>query len=692
MKKIILLTGLIMLIISGRAFAGTDADGDFESMSGWTETESRSEISEGGYTGKYLKINPGEREYTISGDISAQPGIYTLTAYTKNSSADGLAYISVQTEGRTAAVTVIPPSDTFKKVTVPNIHADRDGKCHISICACGGGTVCIDSLSLDASEERAEFLTGGDISELEYVEDNGGIFKRRDGSAADALQIMSENGISLARIRLFNKTGADTAVNGWYLPQKYQEEEGILRLARRANEKGMRLLLTFNYSDYWTDAHNQVIPSEWRSRIEGLSDEEAVDKLCELVYDYTYDFMTKMKNQGTEPEFVSVGNEIQSGILYPYGELYRDPDNPQWESFARLINAGYDAVKAVSPECRTVLHINMSGEYGTYSQYEYFFGKCAEYGIKYDIIGSSYYPYWLNLEITDKNKMMDNRYVVKFYDYIAKKFDKDIIIMETGYNFNEKRADGWGGQLENCGPYDDIYGQSESGQKAFMADLFAEIKSSETGRIIGDIYWDPLMINTNGKTGWAVNTGGWIGPNVVSNTTLFGFDGKMLPVFDVYDKTRSSSDKIRIFGKNTGKDNYISVNGEKIKISSDKYGEYFAQADFSDDTVITDSRGHEIFRKAPDTDSIGIIGANTSENDVYISKNGKKWRVAGKDGGILIIAEYKDGALSNVTMENMDENSRECDIPPKRYGTQIKLMFFDGTENIKPLCVPYNAE
>lgn len=58
--------------------------------------------------------------------------------------------------------------------------------------------------------------------------------------------------------------------------------------------------------------------------------------------------MNKMKAQGTTPEFVSLGNEVQAGMLYPDGSC----DN--FAQLSELFNTGYDAVKAVSPDSRSL--------------------------------------------------------------------------------------------------------------------------------------------------------------------------------------------------------------------------------------------------------------------------------------------------------------------------------------------------
>ena len=53
--------------------------------------------------------------------------------------------------------------------------------------------------------------------------------------------------------------------------------------------------------------------------------------------------MNQLAQKNIYPEFVQVGNEINSGILLPYGS------SNNFEQLTGLLNSGYDAVKAVSP-------------------------------------------------------------------------------------------------------------------------------------------------------------------------------------------------------------------------------------------------------------------------------------------------------------------------------------------------------
>ena len=55
--------------------------------------------------------------------------------------------------------------------------------------------------------------------------------------------------------------------------------------------------------------------------------------------------MQELKDQGTTPDMVQVGNEINHGMVWPEGNV------SNVDSLAQLIAAGIAAVKSVDPQC-----------------------------------------------------------------------------------------------------------------------------------------------------------------------------------------------------------------------------------------------------------------------------------------------------------------------------------------------------
>ncbi|MDI4635656.1 glycosyl hydrolase 53 family protein [Pelomonas sp. V22] len=363
---------------------------------------------------------------------------------------------------------------------------------------------------------QAQFLAGGDISTLSWMERAGARYSDRQGRPGDTLEILKRYGHNIARIRLYDQTGPGTGAEGWHWPQASMDLPDVLALSRRAAAQGMQIQLTLHYSDFWTNSKTQDLPHAWQRELKKLPDEGArMARLTELVGERTREVMQAMVKQGTPPQFVSLGNEIEHGMLYPYGKA--TPEN--WPRLAQLLKAGHAAVKQVNPASKVVLHIDDGGNEAKYLDW---FGQARKHGVLWDVIGSSYYPFWTKKNVTQ---------MVAFSKTITEHFDSDLLVMEAGFNFAPTKPDGWPGQLEHNGPYPASM-SSPQGQRDFMAELMGALK--QTPRVIGVLYWDPIMIATPG-VGWAVREGlGEAGPNVVSNTTLFDFKGRALPVLDIW--------------------------------------------------------------------------------------------------------------------------------------------------------------
>lgn len=524
----------------------------------------------------FAEIKDGAKVYkTING---LEKGTYNLYADVKRDSIGDIGYMYAKVNDKPINTTSCFGNNEWKKAVIQGIKIE-DGSCEIGFCGCGKFT----NVYLERSDTSDVFLVGGDITELSYIENCGGKYYDENGIQKDAVQILAENGFNFARIRIYNNPGKGRGDGEFYLPDGFQDLQSGLELAKRAKDKGMKIQLTLYYSDYWADGSRQIIPYDWQKQLEGKSETECIQILERLVYEYTKNVMSEMKKQETIPEYVSLGNEMQNGILFPFGSISEN----EFENTARLLNSGAKAVREVLPETEIVLHLD-----GKMSQYEYFFDKCEELGVDYDIIGPSYYPFWSGNTVEE---------AVNFYNDLIKRYDKDILVMETGYNFNPVTAAGYTGQLNNSGPYEGIYPDSPDGQRAFMEEVLAGIKSVYGGRCIGDLYWNPIMINCDG-VGWAVReSNDCVDVNLISNTTLFDFDGKALPVFEAFKNNGYNNDTIGIGGRITSKSGKAAVNKEvcitvndvKYNIRTDKTGGYFVYVKYDDRITVSADTGNE---------------------------------------------------------------------------------------------------
>lgn len=548
-------------------------------------------IQKDAYEGQNALIHKKAEAYeaTTSQKLTnLEEGYYTLTAWIKSSGGQKNAYIFAKDFGASIAKASIPNKDGWTLVTLRGIHV-TNGQCTVGLYsnANAGNWVKLDNISLVKDDNPYTLLKGGDISELTFVEDNGAKFYDQNGAQKDCLQILRENGLNFVRLRLYNEPGKGRGDGNYYCPEGYLDEQNILSLARRAKDKDFTIQLSFHYSDYWTNGASQFIPAKWQEKIKGLDEQQAVNVLEQCVYDYTKQVLQNMNAQGTTPEYISLGNEIQSGMLFPYGKATED----NWKNLARFFNAGAKAVREVCPKSKIILHLDGAGDLW---KYDNFFNHCQQLNVDYDIIGTSYYPFFTQKNATE---------IGDFCKIESEKFGKPIVFMETGFAWNTTLPNGQPGQLGHNGPYQ----MTKQAHKEFMQDLFNEMKNVSDGRVIGDLYWDPIMIQLP-NVGWAIKEkDDKYDVNVVSNTTLFDFDGKVLPVFDAYkDNTEGEIDSI-ISGVVTGKNGRVLSNVGVVLVANGKTY-----------TTITDKYGGYMFNNVPEGENYQIRFANNGYNTAQI--------------------------------------------------------------------------
>jgi arabinogalactan endo-1,4-beta-galactosidase len=87
-----------------------------------------------------------------------------------------------------------------------------------------------------------------------------------------------------------------------------------LRVAKAVAGAGMDLAIDFHYADSWADPQNQPKPYSWASL--------SFDELVDATYDFTYDMLSDLVEQGTPPSIVALGNEITNGMMW--GKEYDD--------------------------------------------------------------------------------------------------------------------------------------------------------------------------------------------------------------------------------------------------------------------------------------------------------------------------------------------------------------------------------
>jgi len=190
---------------------------------------------------------------------------------------------------------------------------------------------------------------------------------------------------------------------------------------------------------------------------------------------------------------VQIGNEIIGGMMWPDGKL---PEH--WDNFADLLKAGIRGVDAGlgdGKRPRIMIHIDRGGDKeGT----KYFFDKLNSYGVKYDVIGQSYYPWWHGSLLDLRENMI----------FMAEKYKKDIILVEAAYCWRPTEY------KNKLAPFP----ESPDGQKEFLDEVNRIVMSTPNNRGIGIFWWEPAV------------EGG------LRSRGFFDDDGNALPIITVFDK------------------------------------------------------------------------------------------------------------------------------------------------------------
>lgn len=568
MKKTVALSGFIVCVMFILVACGTKdgeqsigdkdinyasgdvADADFENgfSEYWTVTGTEGTVvidNECAYSGtNSMKVGlSGEYNTDVVQYVSGlKPGYYFLEVDTLNEGNQEYCYIYGKGTGQGECMTSAPRTirdGEWIKVTVRGIKVEEDGVLEIGVRTKGNGQyINLDDFKLNYEtnqDKQYEALNGGCIGWLDWVEDLGGKYYYSDGTEGDALQILADSGFNFARLELYNNPG--DYVNEWgeVFPKGYKDPDGIFDLAVRAKDKGMKIQLSFMYSDYWG---NDAIPSDWMAKIEGVEDEkEVINILTDCIYEFTKDYMQRLADADIYPEYVSLGNEMNGGILTPYSCTYGTEQ--QMDAFCKFMDAGYRAVKEVSPESQIVLHISCNADdmfwdsgVGTG---RWFFDLCEENNVSYDVIGTSFYPFWAQ---TDSEFALKKGLEVADFknwcDMMVDTYDKDVLLMETGINWGKP------GQLANNGAYENIYYYTPEGQRDYMYELLNAVKSVKDGRCVGVLYWDPVLVKQDG-VGYALDAEtGNPKINCVETTTFFNYKHIALPVLNTYKYNMTS--------------------------------------------------------------------------------------------------------------------------------------------------------
>jgi arabinogalactan endo-1,4-beta-galactosidase len=465
----------------------------------------------GGHTGGFHLTHWSAQPYTVETTQQLHglhDGWYTLRAWVRGSAGENDSSIALSHCGHDNARVEVPVSTSGWVQIVVSARVDR-GSCKIVLRtkAAGGEWAQFDDIEVVPGAARLSIL-GADVSSLAKSEDKGGVYRTSSGRRGDALDILEDAGLNYVRLRV------------WVDPADgYHDKAELLEMARRAKHQGLKVLVDLHYSDFWADPGKQWTPAAWEG--------QSFDQLLQTFTAYTRDIVRSLVRQGTPPAMIQLGNEINPGLLWDYSATWTGCSTADdgaggqrtvchtenWDHVARLLTAGYGAVKSASPSTKVMLHLAEGGSNGTF---RWWFDNVTTRNVPFDVIGASFYGYWHGSLAQLQFNLND----------VATHYGKDVVVAETAYPFTLTDKDGWENVINLDSELVGGYSASPEGQQAWVRDLMSIVRAVPDGRGLGIFYWDATWTGVPGN-GWTPRDPAQ--GNAWENQALFGYDDRLLP-------------------------------------------------------------------------------------------------------------------------------------------------------------------
>ncbi|MFD6343198.1 arabinogalactan endo-beta-1,4-galactanase [Streptomyces roseolus] len=415
-------------------------------------------------------------------------GTYTLTAWVRSGGGQNSAYLALRNCGSAEQRTDLPVTTSSWIRVVTSVKVVGGG-CTVSVNsdANAGNWLNVDDLSFTPGSTGLA-VKGVDLSALKKNEDFGATYKNASGTTGDPVALLKGAGAGYGRLKV------------WVNPADgYNTKTQVLATAKRIKAQGMKLLVDFHYSDVWADPGAQTKPAAWAGH--------SYAQLKKDVYDHTYDVLAALKAQGTTADMVQIGNEINTGMLWPEGST------SDWTQLAGLLGSGISAAKAVSSSTQIALHLANGGDNALYRTW---FDNAKAQGVSYDVIALSFYGYWHGA-LSSLQANLDD---------ISARYGKKVMVAETAYPFRLDGKDAHENIIDLPSELIPGYPASSAGQAAWLRDVMNVVEAVPGGRGLGVVYWEPAWTAVTGN-GWDPTDPS--SGNAWENQALFGYDNRLLP-------------------------------------------------------------------------------------------------------------------------------------------------------------------
>ena len=328
-------------------------------------------------------------------------------------------------------------------------------------------------------------IRGMDISSYLALKKAGVKYYDYEGNETPLLKVLHDNGINYIRIRIwndpFNAEGETYGGGG-------NDVSTGVEIAKEAAQYDMKVLLDFHYSDFWAEPAVQLVPKAWKKDVNNT------EKMCSDVYDFTKESIQKFKDAGANIGMVQVGNEITNGLLGIYsnrdkGESFNViwGDKKKSTEVNKYLKAGIKAVREYTPQALVALHLETPNVW----KYKTIMNTWKRDNVDYDVLGSSYYPFWSIAAKANTPKTL------KDVQTLAASYGKMFAVFETSWVNSLNDGDGTPnsiGDSTNTGAYE----VGPQGQVNELTDLYDTVLSQDNG--LGTFYWEGAWIPV--KAGW----------------------------------------------------------------------------------------------------------------------------------------------------------------------------------------------
>lgn len=530
-----------------------------------------SEVTSDGYT---LKLTADKTEVTVGDTITFTASLQkdgqeitdlTEAGYhiywwnnTTNSQSEFIDYISDGAEGGRVLTMKMQPQQVGENEIKINLQDDQWKKIIDNLIikiqvkqAASTVTDATVNVKKTDKELSSDFIMGMDISSMISELESGVVYRDYEGNKLETLddicKFLANQGINHIRIRVWNNP-YDTNGNGY--GGGNNDVAKAKQFADACRNAGIKMLVDFHCSDLWTDPGKQYVPKAWKGY--------PVEQKAEALTAFLEASLNTIDPTKDVVDMVQVGNETISGFI---GET--DVAN-----MCTLFEAGSKGVKAYNNEVKVVIHLT-NPEKANMTRWA---KRLDENKVDYDILATSYYPYW--------HGTLDN--LKTQLETVKNTYGKDVMVAETSYAYTLEDSDGHSNTVRvgNNDTADNATEPfTEQGQTTAIRNLINTVNNAGG---LGVYYWEPAWLtvgDTTGLTGeaydkqvaankekwekygsgWASSyasefdakdAGVWFGGSAVDNEAMFYPDGTASPSLHVwnYVKIGAVSNEVSVEG------------------------------------------------------------------------------------------------------------------------------------------------